>query len=245
MRIDFMTLFPGLFSGFVSESIPRIAQDKGVVSLQVHDIRAWSTDRHGKVDDRPFGGGPGMVLACQPLWDAITAVRSRGASPGRLIFLTPEGKRFNQAYARELAGEERLVLVAGRYEGFDERVFEILQPERLSLGDFILSGGELAAMVVAEAVIRLLPGVLGSPESAGEDSFSLESPLLDHPHYTQPPQFMGLEVPEVLRSGNHAKIKSWRQQQAREKTRHFRPDLLKEGEGEEHGSARPGPEGAG
>ncbi|MDR0361908.1 MAG: tRNA (guanosine(37)-N1)-methyltransferase TrmD [Planctomycetota bacterium] len=224
MRIDILTLFPGIFSGFLGESIPKIAVEKGAVDVFLHDIRDWSANRHGKVDDRPFGGGPGMVMACQSLVDAVEAVRDMAADPGRLVFLTPEGRPFLQAVAREYARDERLILVCGRYEGFDERVFEILRPERLSLGDFVLSGGEVAAMTVADAVIRLLPGVLGSPESAPADSFS--GCILDHPHYTQPPEYRGLAVPEVLRGGNHAKIAAWRLEQALERTRRFRPDLL-------------------
>ena len=224
MRLDILTLFPGIFSGFLSESIPKIAQEKGAAEIAVHNIRDWSQNKHAKVDDRPFGGGPGMVMTCQPLVDAVEAVRAMDPRPARLLFLTPEGARLTQERAVELSREERVILVCGRYEGFDERVFELLRPERLSIGDFILSGGEVAAMVVADAVIRLLPDVLGCSGSAVADSFS--SGILDHPHYTQPPEFRGLEVPEVLRSGNHARIDAWRQEQALARTREFRPDLL-------------------
>ena len=223
MRIDILTLFPGMFAA-LAESIPGIAQEKGALRLHVQDIRAHSANRHAKVDDRPFGGGPGMVLACQPVMDAVQAARAGAETPGRLVFLTPEGRRFDQGYARELAAEERLILVCGRYEGFDERLFELLRPERLSAGDFILSGGEAAAMVVVDAVARLLPGVLGCDDSAAAESF--ERPLLDHPHYTQPAVFEGLAVPEVLRSCDHAKIAAWRAEQSLAKTRRFRPDLL-------------------
>ena len=228
MRLDILTLFPGLFSGFLSESIPKIAQEKGSVAIHLHNIRDWSANKHNKVDDRPFGGGPGMVMACQPLVEAVEAVRGLEDDPGRLIFLTPEGRRFCQPVAEELSRCERLILVCGRYEGFDERVFELLRPERLSLGDFVLSGGEVAAMAVADAVIRLLPDVLGCSESAVEDSFSAD--ILDHPHYTQPVEYRGLAVPEVLRSGNHARINAWRRERALEKTREFRPDLLAGGD---------------
>ena len=224
LRLDVLTLFPGVFPGFLGESIPRIAREKGVVEVGIHNIRDWSANRHAKVDDRPFGGGPGMVMACQPLADAVEAVQKSTEPPGRLIFLTPEGRRFDQALAAELAREKRIVLVCGRYEGFDERIFELLEPERLSIGDFVLSGGEAAAMAVMDAVIRLLPGTLGSPESATADSFA--SGILDHTHYTQPPEFRGLAIPEVLRSGNHALIDAWRREQALERTRRFRPDLL-------------------
>jgi tRNA (guanine37-N1)-methyltransferase len=224
VRIDVLTLFPGIFSGFLGESIPRIARGKGAVEVFLHDIRAWTVDRHGKVDDRPFGGGPGMVMTCQPLVDAVEAVRGMDGDPGRLFFLTPEGRRFDQPAAREFADAGRLILVCGRYEGFDERIFSILSPERLSVGDYILSGGEVAAMAVMDAVIRLLPGVLGSPGSAPADSFT--GSMLDHPHYTQPAEYRGLDVPGVLRGGDHAKIDAWRLEQALARTRRFRPDLL-------------------
>ena len=224
LRLDILTLFPGIFSGFFGESIPKIALEKGALELHLHNIRDWSANRHAKVDDRPFGGGPGMVMTCQPLVDAVEAVRKMTEAPGRLIFLTPEGRRFGQALAVELGREERIILVCGRYEGFDERVFALLQPERLSLGDFVLSGGETAAMAVADAVIRLLPGVLGCSDSTAEESFS--QGLLDYPHYTQPPEYRNHAVPEVLRSGNHARIDAWRREQAQERTGRFRPDLL-------------------
>lgn len=224
MRLDVLTLFPGIFSGFLGESIPKIAQEKGAVEICLHNIRDWSRNKHSKVDDRPFGGGPGMVMTCQPLVEAVEAVREMDPRPGRLFFLTPEGRRFGQSVAVELSREERLILVCGRYEGFDERVFELLRSERLSLGDFILTGGEVAAMTIVDAVVRLLPDVLGCSDSASEDSFS--HGILDHPHYTQPPEFRGLTVPEVLRGGNHALINAWRKEQALERTRRFRPDLL-------------------
>lgn len=228
-RLDVLTLFPGIFDGFLGETIPKIAQEKGAARVHIHNIREWSRNKHAKVDDRPFGGGPGMVMTCQPLVDAVEAVRAMAEPPGRLLFLTPEGRRFDQRCALELSREPRLLLVCGRYEGFDERVFDILRPERLSLGDFILSGGEVAAMAIMDAVIRLLPDVLGCSDSAVEDSFSEK--LLDHPHYTQPPEFRGLTVPEVLRSGNHALINQWRREQAVARTQKYRPDLLAEPEG--------------
>ncbi len=226
MLVDVLTLFPGLFSGFLGESIPKIAQEKGKAVVRLHNIRDWSLNRHAKVDDRPFGGGPGMVMTCQPLVDAVEAVRADGGGRGggRLLFLTPEGRRFDQRAAAEFAVEERLILVCGRYEGFDERVFDILRPERVSLGDFILSGGEVAAMAVMDAVMRLLPDVLGCAGSAEEDSFG--TGLLDYPHYAQPAEYRGLRVPDVLRGGNHALIDAWRRDRALERTRLFRPDLL-------------------
>ncbi len=224
MRLDILTLFPGIFSGFFTESIPKIAQEKGAARVHLHNIRDWSANKHNKVDDRPFGGGPGMVMTCQPLVDAVEAVRLMDGDPGRLVFLTPEGTRFNQRAAREFAAAKRIILVCGRYEGFDDRIFEILQPERWSVGDFVLSGGEAAAMVMTDAIMRLLPDVLGCSESAEADSFT--TAILDHPHYTQPPEFRGLAVPDVLRSGNHAAINAWRHEQAIARTGRFRPDLL-------------------
>jgi len=242
MRIDILSLFPGMFPPVLGGSILGIAQEKGHLDLHLHDIRTWTQSRHGKVDDKPFGGGPGMVLCCQPVVDAVEAVRALAEPPGRLIFLGPDGKRFDQSAASGLAPEPRLILVCGRYEGFDARIFELLAPEVISLGDFVLSGGEIAAMAVVEATVRLLPGVLGSGESLEHESFSVFAPpprakgkkgpsapprrLLDYPHYTQPAVFRGLAVPEVLRGGDHAKIAAWRREQAEEKTRALRPDLL-------------------
>lgn len=224
MRIDVLTLFPGIFSGYLSESIPRIAIDKGAVNVYLHNIRDWSRDKHAKTDDRPFGGGPGMVMTCQPLDDAVCAVRGMDQPQGELIFLTPEGERLTQSLAHELAARPRLLLVCGRYEGFDDRIFSLLQPRRISVGDYVLSGGEIAAITLMDAVIRLQPGVLGSSDSAAQDSF--EGPALDYPHYTQPPVYRGLAVPLVLRSGNHAQIDAWRSQQADDRTRSMRPDLI-------------------
>lgn len=224
MRIDVLTLFPGIFSGYLSESIPRIAIDKGAVNVYLHNIRDWSRDKHAKTDDRPFGGGPGMVMTCQPLDDAVSAVRDMDQPQGELIFLTPEGERLTQSLAHELAARPRLLLVCGRYEGFDDRIFSLLQPRRISVGDYVLSGGEIAAITLMDAVIRLQPGVLGSSDSAAQDSF--EGPALDYPHYTQPPVYRGLAVPLVLRSGNHAQIDAWRSQQADDRTRSMRPDLI-------------------
>lgn len=224
MRIDVLSLFPGVFPPVLGESIPGIAQEKGALALHCHDIRAYTGNKHGKVDDKPFGGGPGMVMCCQPVVDAVEAVRGMAEPGGRLVFLGPEGRRFSQSVAQEFAGEDRLLLVCGRYEGFDERIFQILAPEVISVGDYVLSGGEIPAMVVIDAVARLLPGVLGDPESLTHESFN--SNLLDYPQYTQPAEFRGLEAPPVLRSGDHARVAEWRQQQALERTRRCRPDLL-------------------
>ncbi len=224
MRVDILTLFPGMFDGIFGESILRIAHEKDLLQTHLHDIRTYTTNKHYKVDDKPFGGGPGMVMACQPVIDAVEEVRAMDEQPGRLIFMTPEGRTFCHAVAEELSKEERLILVCGRYEGFDERIFQILQPERISCGNFILSGGELAAAIVVDAVVRLIPGVLGSAESLEHESFN--SQQLDYPQYTQPAEYRGLTVPDILRSGDHAKIAAWRQEQAEKRTRDHRPDLL-------------------
>lgn len=224
LRIDVLTLFPAMFPPVLGESIPGIAQAKGALELVFHDIRDYTENKHGKVDDKPFGGGPGMVMCCQPLVDAVTAVRGMAEPEGRLIFLSPEGRRFTQPVANEFAAEERLILICGRYEGFDQRIFDILRPEIVSIGDVVLSGGEIPAMLVIDAVARLLPGVLGDPESLSHESFT--GNRLDYPQYTQPADFRGHPVPEILRSGDHGKIAVWRKQQALERTRRLRPDLL-------------------
>lgn len=206
------------------------------VSYHVHDIRRWTTNKHQKVDRPPYGGGPGMVMQCQPVWDSVRAVLSMAEPSGprraRLLLMSPQGRRLTQSLAEELAREDRLVLVAGRYEGIDERVIQKLSSEHgleeLSIGDYVLSGGELAAMVVIDAVVRLIPGVLGHEESAHRDSFSPGSDrLLDHPHYTRPEEWMGLRVPEVLLSGDHAKIEAWRRAESDRRTRERRSDLLR------------------
>lgn len=229
MIVDILTLFPTMLEGVFAESILKRAQDKGLLTVRFHDIRAYTLNKHKKVDDRPFGGGPGMVMCCQPVIDAVRAVQARETVPGRLIFMSPGGRKFSQTVAAELAQEERLVLVCGRYEGFDQRIFDILQPECLSIGDYVLSGGELAAGVIVDAAVRLLPGALGDAESAVSESFSLKNAkgetLLDFPNYTQPPVYEGHEVPEVLRGGHHALINQWRLEQAERLTRENRPDL--------------------
>lgn len=239
MRIDVLSLFPAMFDGVWGDSILRIAREKKLLDARAHDLRVWTTDKHGKVDDKPCGGGPGMVIRCQPVVDAVRAVRAMTNPPGRLLFLGPDGRRFDQNCARELAAEPRLLLVCGRYEGFDQRIFELLKPEILSVGDYVLSGGEIPAMVVIDAVTRLIPGVLGSEESLDHESFNphadpdarTDQPvqrLLDYPQYTQPAVYEGLEVPEVLRGGNHALIRKWRYETALRRTREQRPDLLDE-----------------
>jgi tRNA (guanine37-N1)-methyltransferase len=222
VRIDVFTLFPGIVEGPLRESLLGKAIEAGVVDVLVHDIRASATDKHRQVDDEPYGGGPGMVLKPEPVF---AAVESLGDGTKRVIVLSPAGRRLEQSLVRELAKEPWLVLISGRYEGVDERVVEGLPAEEVSIGDYVLSGGEIPALVVLEAVTRLVPGVVGKEESLKRESF--EDGALDHPHYTRPSEFRGMAVPDVLLSGNHAEVEQWRREAAREKTRRNRPDLLK------------------
>jgi tRNA (guanine37-N1)-methyltransferase len=224
MRIDVLTLFPEMFESPLSYSILKRAQEQGIVAIAVTNIRDFTTDKYHKVDDKPYGGGPGMVMMPGPLFDCFEHVEKLAPRRGRVILLTPQGQRFDQARARELAGEDRLILIAGRYEGFDERIRMGLNAEQISIGDYVLNGGELAAMVVIDAVVRLLPGALGDEDSAKDDSFSRG--LLEYPHYTRPEVFRGMKVPDILLSGDHAKIAQWRREQALERTKQWRPDLL-------------------
>ena len=232
MRIDVLTLFPEVFASLLETSIPGIAAEKGLVRYCLHDIRRYSPDKHGKVDDRPYGGGPGMVLRCEPVFAACEAVLEMDERPGRLILLTPQGERFTQQMARGMAESERLVLLCGRYEGFDERIRTGLPVEEVSIGDYVLSGGEAAAMVVIEAVVRLVPGVLGHQDSPQQESFS--GGLLEYPQYTRPPEFRNMTVPQVLLSGNHAEIEKWRAEQSARRTRARRADLLSKPDAENH-----------
>lgn len=209
LRVDLLTLFPGLFDGFLSESILKRAIANGRVEVHRWDIRDWAEGRHRPVDDRPFGGGPGMVLMAPPVVAAVEAVRSLAEPAGRLIALTPRGRRLDQGWVRELAEEPRLILLCGRYEGFDERIFDVLRPEGLSIGDYVLSGGEVPAMVVVDAVMRLVPGVLGDEQSALDESFGPDG-ALEYPQYTRPREFRGHAVPDVLLGGDHAAIGRWR-----------------------------------
>jgi tRNA (guanine37-N1)-methyltransferase len=231
LRVDILTLFPGMFDSPLRESILARAIDQGLLQVAVHDIREHAHDRHRTTDDYSFGGGPGMVMKPEPIFEAVEAL---GSDPKRVILLSPAGRRFDQAMARELAAEPHLVLICGRYEGVDERVVEGLPAEEVSIGDFVLSGGEAAALVVLEAVGRLVPGVVGNEESLAAESF--EQGVLDHPHYTRPSEFRGMEVPDVLRSGDHARIEEWRRDAALEKTRRNRPDLLEDGPAEPSGA---------
>lgn len=223
LRIDILTLFPELFGSFFGTSIPKRAVEKGLVEYRLTQLRDFATDAHKSVDDKPFGGGPGMVMMAPIVFDAVEAVEQQDARPARRILLTPQGRRFDQSVATELAGEPRLLLICGRYEGFDERISEGLKPLELSIGDYVLSGGELAAMVVIDAVVRLIPGVLGAVDGAADETFA--DGLLEHPQYTQPREYRGLAVPDVLLSGNHAKIAAWRLEQRKLRTAQRRPDL--------------------
>jgi tRNA (guanine37-N1)-methyltransferase len=225
MRIDVLTLFPEIFSGFRSESILKRAIDRGVIEFYVWNFRDWSTDKHRKVDDRPYGGGPGMVIRPEPVFAAVEAVQRLAEPPGKLILLSPRGRRFSQQWAAELAREPRLILLCGRYEGFDERIRLGLKPEELSIGDYVTCGGEVPAMVVIETLVRLVPGALGDVDSPREESFS-DWGLLEYPQYTRPREYRGMRVPEVLLSGDHAAIEWWRLQQALRITQERRPDLL-------------------
>lgn len=231
MRIDVLTIFPDLFTGFLSTSIPAIAIEQGRISCHTHDIRAHAANKHRKVDDRPFGGGPGMVMMCQPIFDAVQAAESQDSSVQAVrVLLTPQGERLTQPRVEWLAQQPRLTILCGHYEGIDERVIEELKPLEISIGDYVLSGGELGAMVLIDAVARLQPGVLGHEDSAAEDSFSVRSTdgahLLDCPHYTRPREWNGREVPDILLSGDHAAVDRWRDEQRITRTRERRPDLL-------------------
>ena len=221
MKIDVLTLFPGMFLGPLDESIIKRARESGRLDLKIHNLRDYAHDRHRTVDDRPFGGGPGMLLKPEPIFEAV---ESLARETTRVILLCPSGRSFSQAIASELAQFEHLLLVSGHYEGFDERIREQLADDELSIGDYVLTNGALPIMVIVDAVTRLLPGVLGDDESAHEESFSRG--LLEYPQYTRPAEFRGMKVPEVLLSGNHAEIARWRGEQARLRTRERRPDLL-------------------
>ncbi len=225
MRIDVLTLFPDLFEIVTRYGVTGKAVQRGVVELGLWNPRDYTSDRHRSVDDRPYGGGPGMVMMVQPLRDAIRAARS-AAPNSKVIYLSPQGRRLDQAAVREMAGREGMILVAGRYEGIDQRLIDSEIDEEWSIGDYVLSGGELAAMVVMDAVTRLLPGVLGHEQSAEQDSFT--AGLLDHPHYTRPEEIDGMQVPEVLLGGDHAVIARWRLKQALGRTWLQRPDLLEQ-----------------
>jgi len=223
MHFDVLTIFPGLFDSFRTTGVLGKAVERELIGIDVHDLRGWADNKWRQLDDEPYGGGPGMVIQARPVVTAVRELEARGG-PVRTVLLTPRGRVLDQAVVEEFAREPRLLILCGRYEGFDERVSEILDPDEVSVGDYILGGGEVAAMVVMEAVARLVPGVVGDPESVAEDSFV--AGLLDHPSYTRPPEVEGRDVPEVLRSGNHDKISRWRLERAVEATVTRRPDLI-------------------
>jgi tRNA (guanine37-N1)-methyltransferase len=225
MKIDVLTLFPAMFAGPLDESVIKRARETGRLDLAIHNLRDYTHDRHNTVDDRPFGGGPGMLLKPEPIFEAVESLAREST---RVILLSPSGRPFSQAIAGELAGLEHLLMVSGHYEGFDERVREQLADDELSIGDYVLTNGALPVMVIIDAVTRLLPGVLGDDDSARDDSFS--HGLLEYPQYTRPAEFRGMKVPEVLLSGNHAEIARWRAEQARLRTKERRPDLLEQTE---------------
>ncbi len=227
MRFDVLTLFPELFHSYLQQSLLKLAIEKKLVDVRLWNIRDWSTDKHKSVDDTPYGGGPGMLMACPPVYGCVEAAQADGTEPGRLIMLTPQGRKLDQSLVRELSTYRRLLLLCGRYEGFDERINQGLEPLEVSAGDFICNGGEVPAMMIIDTVIRLVPGVLGDETSSKYDSFG-ESGLLEYPQYTRPREFRGMTVPDVLLSGNHAVIAEWRHQQSIERTRRKRGDLMNE-----------------
>jgi tRNA (guanine37-N1)-methyltransferase len=221
MKIDVLTLFPAMFAGPLDESIIKRARQAGLLDLQLHQLRDWTHDRHKTVDDRPFGGGPGMLLKPEPIFEAVESLRRETT---RVVLMSPAGRKFDQAIARKLAQQEHLLIVTGHYEGFDERIREALADDELSIGDYVLTNGALPAMVVIDTVARLLPGVLGDDASSAEESFS--HGLLEYPQWTRPAEFRGMKVPDVLISGNHAEITKWRAEQAKVRTQERRPDLI-------------------
>lgn len=226
MRFDVLTLFPEIFSGYLTQSLLNLAIERQLVDIQLHNIRDYSRDKHKCVDDRPFGGGPGMVIKPEPVVEAVEDVQQKADQPGHVILLTPQGEKLTQRVIERLAQQPRLLLLCGRYEGFDQRICDILQPEEISVGDFVLNGGEVAAMVAIDSIIRLVPGVLGDEHSNRLDSFSTGNRLLEHAQYTRPREYRGLEVPEVLVSGDHQQIAAWREANSLERTRQRRSDLL-------------------
>lgn len=223
LRFDILTLFPEMFAPVLGTSIPRRAAEKGLVEYHLTNIRDFATDAHLSVDDKPFGGGPGMVMMCQPLFDAVDAAEKQDARTATRILLSPQGRRFDQQIAEDLAAKDRILLIAGHYEGFDERIIDGLAPMELSIGDYVLSGGELAAMVIIDAIVRLLPGAIGAETGAADESFA--DGLLEYPQYTRPRDYRGMSVPEILLSGNHAAIARWRLEQRKIRTQQRRDDL--------------------
>ncbi|MCL4115587.1 UNVERIFIED_CONTAM: hypothetical protein GTU68_058634 [Idotea baltica] len=225
MRFDVLTLFPDLLTSYLGQSLLKLAIEKGLVSIHTHDFREFATGNHRQVDDKPYGGGPGMLLMCEPIVNSVRHVQQLDSNSGRLIMMTPSGRPLNQSLVEELATEDRLLLMCGRYEGFDQRISDTLKPLEVSAGDFICNGGEVPAMLLIDAVIRLVPGVLGDETSSKYDSFSADQ-LLEYPQYTRPRQYNGMNVPDVLLSGNHQAIAEWRREQSLKRTAERRADLL-------------------
>lgn len=227
MRFDVLTLFPGIFSGYLQQSLLKRAIDSGLVDVNLWDFRDWAGGPHQSVDDKPFGGGPGMLIQCGPVFDCVESVQAQGGEPGQLIMLTPQGRRLDQRLVEELSQKQRLLLLCGRYEGFDERIRVGLKPMEVSVGDFIANGGEVPAMMVIDTVVRLIPGVLGDETSSKYDSFA-ESGLLEYPQYTRPREFRGMTVPDILLSGDHQKIEQWRAEQSVKRTKERRADMIED-----------------
>lgn len=227
LRLDILTLFPDMFPGYLSQSILNKAIERGLTEIHVHNMRDWATGKHHKIDDTPYGGGPGMILMVEPVVRCVRDVQQMAPDPGTVVLLTPQGLRLDQPLVEDLASHhQRLIILCGRYEGFDQRVIEILQPLEISIGDYILNGGEVAAMVLADTLVRMIPGVLGDEYSNIDDSFSRGNRMLEYPQYTRPREFEGHEVPEILLSGNHPEIARWRKSKSLENTRLRRNDLL-------------------
>lgn len=225
MRFDVLTLFPEMFESYLGQSLLKLAIQNGLVEVNTWNIRDWATDKRRSVDDKPFGGGPGMLLMCQPVFDCVEAVQEQAEQPGQLVMLTPAGRPLDQNLVTEMASMDRLLLLCGRYEGFDDRIRQGLQPLEVSVGDFICNGGEVPAMLIIDTVIRMIPGVLGDETSSRYESFA-EKGLLEYPQYTRPREFRGMDVPEVLLSGDHQKIDHWRTEQSERMTRERREDLF-------------------
>ena len=228
MRFDILTLFPDMFPGYLGQSLLNKAIQKGIVEVQVHDLRMWTKGTHRKVDDRPYGGGPGMIIMVEPVVDAVEAIQKLDDTPAQVVMTTPQGTRLNQKLVEDLAVQQRFLLLCGRYEGFDQRVIDVLNPLEISIGDYILNGGEVASMVMVDTLVRMVPGVLGHEESSIQDSFSRGNRMLEYPQYTRPRDYRGLPVPEILLSGNHPEIEKWRAAQSLLRTQQRRADLLDE-----------------
>jgi tRNA (guanine37-N1)-methyltransferase len=229
VRFDIITLFPQIFAGYLTQSLLAKAIDRGLVEIHIHDLREWSTDtKHHKIDDKPYGGGPGMLICVDPVVHCVEAVQQMSEKPAVVVMMTPQGNRLDQRRVEEIARFERMILLCGRYEGFDQRVIDILQPLELSVGDYVLNGGEVASMVVVDSTVRMIPGVLGDEQSSWDDSFSRGNRMLEFPQYTRPAEFRGHTVPDVLLSGDHKRIASWRAEQSLNKTKLRRNDLFEQ-----------------